>query len=166
MKRLILTRHAKAISHESGIADFDRPLAPRGHTDAALVANELAQRKFIPDRILTSPARRTLETSQIMGAQFGWKNNDLVMEEFLYGYYKLDDLIRLVSNRFPDTATVMIIGHNPTLSYLAEQLDPNFYHHLPTSAAVVMRFETDSWQEIAAETGQLEAFIYPKALRE
>ena len=121
MKRLILTRHAKAVPHESGMDDFDRPLAPRGQTDAVLVAKELSRQKFLPERILTSPARRTLETSQIMGEQFGWKNNDLVLEEFLYGYYHVKDLVALISNRFEEHSCIMIIGHNPTLSFLAER---------------------------------------------
>ncbi len=62
MRRLLLLRHAKSAWDDPGMADRDRPLAPRGLRDAALMAAEIQRRGLHADRILCSPARRTRET--------------------------------------------------------------------------------------------------------
>lgn len=64
---LILWRHAEA---EDGPPDLERRLTPRGHRHAQRVAEWLLQRlpaKFV---VLASPARRTQETAQALGAAF------------------------------------------------------------------------------------------------
>ena len=61
MRRLILLRHAKS-EWPNGVADSERPLAPRGRMAAPRMAAYLAREKLVADKVLISPARRTRET--------------------------------------------------------------------------------------------------------
>ncbi len=64
--RLILMRHAKSAWPE-GVADFDRPLAPRGMEAAPLMGRWLAKQGITPDQVLVSAANARGD----MG--FGWR---------------------------------------------------------------------------------------------
>ena len=59
---LYLLRHAKSAWDDPKLADFDRPLAPRGEREAADMAALIAARAYRPERVLCSSARRTRET--------------------------------------------------------------------------------------------------------
>ena len=61
MRRLMLLRHAKS-NWPAGVADRDRPLAARGREAAPLIGGYLAEELLLPDLVLISPARRTVET--------------------------------------------------------------------------------------------------------
>ena len=58
MKTILLLRHAKSDWGDPGLADFDRPLAKRGRKDAPRMGEVLALFNCVPDRILSSSARR------------------------------------------------------------------------------------------------------------
>ena len=65
MDRLILFRHAKAERDSESGDDFDRPLAPRGRSEAKAMGEQLAALGFRPDLVLISPALRTRETWEL-----------------------------------------------------------------------------------------------------
>jgi hypothetical protein len=68
MKRLLLLRHAKSSWDDPALADFDRPLAPRGRKAAPLMGRELAARDWLPQLALVSPAARSRETWELVAA--------------------------------------------------------------------------------------------------
>ena len=58
MRTLLLMRHAKSSWDRPGLADLDRPLAPRGRLAAAADRPPSArEQRLIPDLVLCSPAR-------------------------------------------------------------------------------------------------------------
>jgi phosphohistidine phosphatase len=62
-RSLLLLRHAKS-AWPDGVADLERPLARRGERAAELVGRFLADHGLVPDRVLSSPARRAAETAE------------------------------------------------------------------------------------------------------
>jgi phosphohistidine phosphatase len=68
MKRLLLLRHGKSSWDDPALADFDRPLAPRGRKAAERMGRELAARNWLPQLALVSPAARTRETWELAAA--------------------------------------------------------------------------------------------------
>jgi phosphohistidine phosphatase len=64
MKLLYLVRHAKSSWAEPGLADIDRPLNKRGKRDAPEMGRRLKERDAVPDRIVTSPAKRARGTTR------------------------------------------------------------------------------------------------------
>jgi len=67
-----LVRHAKAEDrHSFGGADFARPLAPAGVRQAELLGEQLGSCDPRPELVLSSPARRCIETVGPLAARLG-----------------------------------------------------------------------------------------------
>jgi len=69
IRQLLILRHAKSSWDDTALADFDRPLAPRGLKTAPLIGRELARRGWLPDLALVSPALRTRDTWRLVAQE-------------------------------------------------------------------------------------------------
>jgi phosphohistidine phosphatase len=127
-RTLILLRHAKAET-PGDLVDFDRALTDRGESDADAAGAWLADARLHPDLVLCSPAKRTRQTWQNAAVALAQGNNgysapEVHYEESLYlaGRTEVFDLLRFV----PATArTVLVVGHNPTVSEVSALLLPD-----------------------------------------
>jgi phosphohistidine phosphatase len=121
-RTLVILRHAKA-ERPAAVADEDRPLTQRGHADAAAAGAWLSARGYRPELVLCSPAKRTRQTWRAVAvALTGSDAPDVHFERDLY-YGSAGDALDLV-RQVPDTiASVLLIGHNPTVSMLSGLLD-------------------------------------------
>jgi phosphohistidine phosphatase len=116
---LLLLRHAEAEAARHGQADIDRPLSGHGRTEALDAAECMAAAQLRIDTVLVSPALRTRETAIIVAAELDIAD-ELQFEPALY----LAEPAALLPplRRCPDSAqTVLMVGHNPGLSALAQQ---------------------------------------------
>jgi len=121
-RRLVLLRHAKADT-PPGTADEDRPLSARGHADAQAAGAWLATR-HVPELVFCSPAKRTRQTWHAVAANLPATAAPMVRYErglYLGGADQLLELVRTVED---GVSSVLVIGHNPSLSQLALELDP------------------------------------------
>lgn len=112
---LILWRHAEA---EDGVPDLQRPLTARGEKQAQRVAAWLHAQ--LPDsaRILVSPALRAQQTAQAL-ADAGRRKLRTV-DDIAPGADAQDVL---AAADWPNAKTpVVIVGHQPTLGYVASTL--------------------------------------------
>jgi phosphohistidine phosphatase len=112
---LILWRHAEA---EDGSPDLDRRLTPKGAKQARRIAEWL--HAHLPDsaRVLASPAVRTQQTAQALAllTQRKFKTVDALAPGA-----SVDDV--LTAAGWPDgKGAVVIVGHQPTLGWVASQL--------------------------------------------
>ncbi len=136
MAQLILLRHAKAESSSSTGRDFDRGLTERGHRDAAIMGRVLAQAGYVPDLVIVSSARRTLETWQGVAPAFP----DADVEESRALYLATREQLAEAAEEGLSAGSVMIIGHNPGLHELALMMvgaGPDKLDGFPTAAAAV-----------------------------
>lgn len=117
----MILRHAKAATPD-GVPDIDRPLTPRGHADAAAAGAWLAHRAYLPELVLCSPARRTRETWH--GAALALTAAPAVryVDQIYTG--ATDTLLDLIRGIDDSIGSVLLIGHNPSLSQLSGLLDP------------------------------------------
>lgn len=121
MRTLVLLRHAKAEHPEVG-SDFDRRLTTRGEADATAAGAWLASSGLQPDLVLCSAAARTRQTWE--GVATALPAPEVRYELSLYegGRTEVFDLLRTV----PDSVnTVLVIGHNPTMSEVSLMLIPD-----------------------------------------
>src|ERR1700735_5428910 len=119
MRRLILFRPPQAEPRAPGQDDFDRPLAPRGRDDAAIVGRALAADGIVPDLALVSPATRTTETWIHARDAFPPAKVELVRDL----YDAAPEAIRAVIDGAADRCdTTIVIGHNPGLHEVAVDL--------------------------------------------
>jgi phosphohistidine phosphatase len=112
-------RHARA--EPGGEIDFARELAQRGWDDALEAGRWLAGSGFLPTAALVSAARRATATWLAL-AEGGSFDADPSYSESLYagGPETVLDLVRETSDQ---QGSLVVVGHNPTMAYLAQLLD-------------------------------------------
>lgn len=165
MKTLLISRHGKTISDEGQLTDFDRYLTSRGKKDPDLISKELIELGISPDKIITSPAIRAVQTAEIFANRFQIPKSNIAVAEFLYGHYstnKLIEYLQAYAFKFP---CVQLVGHNPKMEELVADLTGSVYRRIPTSGTIVLEFEVNKWEHISEGMGTLLHYIAPKPLR-
>jgi phosphohistidine phosphatase len=148
MRRLTLMRHGEARWKDAETEDFARPLSRRGISGAEAMGERLRELGLIPDRLLTSPAHRTEQTAYIISRELALPPRHVVRDEGLY-LAGARDLMRIVRSMGPRIAHLMIIGHNPGISDLAQLLAPEAEPQGLTDAALCsIAFDTDQWSSV------------------
>ena len=143
-RRLALMRHAKAEGYEK--PDLQRELADRGVRDAEAAGQWFAELGLVPDGALVSAAARTRETWAGVAEGAGWTCRAETSEAlYAAGPEAALDLIRETDD---GVRTLVVIGHNPTMAYLAQVLDNGeddlsneMAIGFPTSAVAVFEFD-------------------------
>lgn len=150
MKRLTLMRHANAQWKDPQLSDFDRPLNRRGSSEAEAIARRLMELKLAPTAVLTSTARRAKQTAEIVVRELGLTARSVRAEEALY-LAPAEEILRLIHETGPRIPHLMIVGHNPGITEVSNQLAPNFgTGGLATAAMCSLTFEVRSWADVAA----------------
>lgn len=160
-KTLVMVRHAKSDWSDVGQKDFDRDLNARGYRDAPKVGVRLRSLNVKPDKVFSSPALRAKLTSQFVIEQLEYQLDEIVYDEELYEASSRS-LLNFINSIDDHYNNVIIFGHNPTFTYVAEYLTGSVLGNVPTSGAVSIRLEIDSWKEASKDLGKLQFFIYPK----
>lgn len=164
MKRLYLARHAKSSWKNPGLTDFDRPLNKRGKRDAPFMGKVLLELGVLPDLILSSPAKRALKTAAIIAEEIDYPIEEIITTPDLYLTDSFD-LLQLVHDLDDMHEEVMIFGHNPGLSELADEIGDDTFDNIPTSGILCIEFDISSWSQVSPETGKVIFFEYPKKRR-
>lgn len=173
MLTLLLLRHAKSSWDNPATADYDRPLAKRGQKAAPRMGAEIGALGLRPDLILCSSSARTRETLALALPGFGAPAPEVVYDDAIYMATPaaLLTLLRMLPAA-PTPSSVMILGHNPGLEELAQELtgggdEPSrklLADKFPTCALAVLTFDTDAWNQVAPGTGTLTHFLTPARL--
>ncbi len=161
LRRLTLLRHAKSAVQEAGIDDHDRPLAQRGQQDAPVMGRRLLARGSRPTLFLTSSALRARHTAQIVAREIGYPAEFLQREPELY-LATPKQIMAVVAGQGDSYRDIIICGHNPGLTELANQLTDSDIDNIPTCGMAIIDLELDSWSAITTAAGRLHLFDYPK----
>jgi phosphohistidine phosphatase len=124
VRTLAILRHAKAEHPPTG-SDADRSLTSRGHADAGAAGAWLAAEGYLPDLVICSPSRRTRQTWHAVAIAMGEGHSPEVRYEPAVYDQDSDDLLELVQTTSDKVGSVLLIGHNPSVSELSELLDPS-----------------------------------------
>jgi len=165
MKRLILVRHAKT-EHTFGVTDFKRKLTARGHDDAKIIAEYLKSKKIFPEYFLSSDAKRAFQTAQIFAEVLGFPEENIDKQGFIYFGYTTTEFLYFISGIDNTYQSVIVFGHNPDIVMLASRISDQDFYHYPTTATVVIDFDTDDWKQLKPRKGKVELFVYPRMLKE
>lgn len=156
MKRVFIIRHAKSSWAQAGLMDFKRPLNDRGKRDAPLMAKRFS---FDVDKIFTSTAIRALETAKIFQKEI---NIDLESYDELY-HAPPNVYESFLKNLDNDLDSIILVGHNPGLALLVDQIQKDLcFLKLPTCAVVGLEFKVKKWKKIGQ--AKLICFDYPKKI--
>lgn len=164
MKTLLLMRHAKSSWKFKDLTDHQRPLNKRGRTDAPLMGHLIMDRELVPQRILCSTAVRARETAEILVDTIKFQGEVSYLDR-LYMAESEDHLAAL--RDLPDSVErAMIIGHNPGLETLLQELSGRI-ESLPTAVLAHIVLPIDHWTQLNGEvSGEMVEIWRPKEVRE
>ncbi len=170
VKTLYLLRHAKSSWDDPGLADHDRPLAPRGQRAVRKLSRHMHRSGVAPELVLCSSSVRTRETLEGISGALG--GADVRIDAGLYAapVEALLDAVRAVE---PGVGSVMLIGHNPGLQWLAIALAGSgdedglrrLAENLPTGALATLSVHTETWAEVEPGSCELVGYVVPRELR-
>jgi phosphohistidine phosphatase len=147
MKILYIMRHAKSSWKDASLDDHRRPLKKRGKRDSKEMGRRLAARAIAPDYIMSSDARRAMDTATAIVAALGIPADRIHRQPALY-HVTASELQQLIHDLPDRYARVMLFGHNPTLTdFVNAFLDPPI-PNLPTCGIVELHFACEAWREI------------------
>ncbi|MDQ7817672.1 MAG: histidine phosphatase family protein [Melioribacteraceae bacterium] len=161
MKKLFLIRHAKSSWDESGITDFERALNKRGKRDAPFMGALLKKEKVKPDIIISSPAKRAITTAEAFAEELDYPVKKIIIDNSIYesGIKGLETIVQSIPD---DNKTVLLFGHNPTLTFYANHLGDKFISNIPTCGIVGIELNVKNWREVERGKGKTYLFEYPK----
>ncbi|HEY2087100.1 MAG TPA: histidine phosphatase family protein [Mycobacterium sp.] len=163
-RTLVLLRHAKS-AYPDGVADHERPLAPRGEREAGLAGDWLRSHLPAIDAVLCSTATRTRETLARTGIDAAVR-----YVERLYDATP-GTVIDEINGVSDGVSALLVVGHEPTMTEVAlglvnpgtsnadaaERISTKF----PTSAIAVLRLN-GSWTDLELGSAQLADFHVPR----
>jgi phosphohistidine phosphatase len=161
MKILMLLRHAKSSWKDRGLPDHERPLNKRGRRDAPMMGERLAQRGVEPDLILSSSAARAVMTAEAVAEAFEYAWDEIVFEERLYEA-DAGEILEVIEEQDDWVDRLMLIGHNPGLTVLANHLSLRDIDNVPTCGVLELRYEIESWAAVGDAVPVAVDFDYPK----
>ncbi len=164
MKTLVLCRHAKS-DWPVGVDDIDRPLKNRGVKDAHYLGELLNNQLFIPDLIISSPAKRAHGTANIVASQVGYPENKIAIEGTIY-HEGAGSLISYIRDLVPSLNTVMIFGHNPTMENAVRHLlQMGAAFSMPTCGMVCLESYVNEWEKVDPRNMYLRWVLIPRLKR-
>ena len=162
MKSLLVLRHAKSSWKHLELSDYDRPLNGRGKRDAPRMGKHLRQEGLVPDRILTSSAKRARKTANKVAKASGYAGKVKKLDAFydtVSGVYF--ETLQALPNKYQ---RVMVVGHNPTMEELVNHLTRHI-KRMPTAALAHIELPIERWETLDLYTkGTLVNLWTPKTL--
>ena len=161
-RTLLLLRHAKAEPTDDR-GDHARGLTARGRRDAVAVGQWLTDRGLVPDLALCSDAARAVQTWD--GVAGSLPQPVAVRTDPRLYEASAPSLVALLAETPAEVRTLLVVGHEPTVSETAVALAGEgsdgallaaVRAHLPTSGVVVLRLDGE-WAELEAEACRLVA---------
>ncbi len=158
MRELLLLRHGKS-DWPPNMPDFERTLTRRGKESAALVGGWLRDEEHVPDYIVTSPARRAIDTAKRVAKTLGISNDEIIEEPRLY--HADPQTILAVARDQPDMGQrVLLVGHNPGMESfygaVSGVLEP-----FETAALGILQFEGE-WADFTPDNASAMPLIRPR----
>ncbi|MFZ9970266.1 MAG: SixA phosphatase family protein [Bacteroidia bacterium] len=143
---VLLIRHAKT---QSGWPDFSRELLPEGRERCRVNALWMAEQKWIPERLLHSPARRTTQTAELMAQQWPWGACQVEEADL----YEADYRAYLRAIQDAAVQVLAVVGHNHEIGHLAYSWSECLIDQFKPGA--IAAFEWDEKKGPIAQTGPL-----------
>jgi phosphohistidine phosphatase len=174
LRQLLLLRHAKSSWDDANLSDHARPLNARGRRAAVAMGATMRDLGLVPDVILVSSARRTLQTLEALEP---WADTPLVEPMDALYLAPASQLFDVLNGVAETARSVMVIGHNPGLHELAlalvgpASMSPTdrdtrrLAEGFPTGALAEFTI-AGPWATLGSGGGRLLRFMVPRDLPE
>ena len=161
MKTLTLVRHAKSSWKDSSLSDKKRPLNKRGERDAPKMGKRILEHGIRPSLIISSPATRAWTTAKIIAREISYPREFLQRDDRLY-LASTEEILDVIMAQDDEFNSLMVVGHNPGMTSVANFLSPGLTHNLPTAGVVSVQIDQQDWNLFERPKTQLLVHDYPK----
>lgn len=167
MRQLLLLRHAKAVAAAD---DSHRRLSAAGRLAALAMRSAMRDLSLVPDLVLVSPSRRTLETLEALEP---WDDTPLIEPIDSLYLATAPTLLAVLSDVAETVRSVLLIGHNPGLAELASTLAVDATADREAARRLAEGFPTAAlaefsvpgpWGRLAPSAARLVRMIRPRDL--
>lgn len=116
---------------------------------------------FLPDLIIASPASRAAMTARAFASKTKYPLGKI---RYLASIYESDemDLLNIIIGLDDNLTKVMLVGHNPGLTDLANAIGNYPISNIPTSGVFCIALNITSWSGVKKTAGKLKYFEFPK----
>ena len=157
MKRLYIVRNAHAAV---GAIDRERELDEQGVKELNSIGQQMVASGMRPNVILTSGARRAVDTAKHIREVFGLLVNVIDIREELYNA-DLPKILEILQALPDEKNSVMLIAHNQGITDLLGSITNSEYKDFPNAGLVVVELRLRHWKDIESSTGREIAFLKP-----
>jgi phosphohistidine phosphatase len=167
MKTVLLLRHAKSDWSNPSLPDFERSLAKKGLKDAPRMGKLLSRSNILPELIVSSPARRAVQTAELVAENCGYDRPIQLAERLYPG--SPEEIMRIIQQLQPHIQTLLLIGHNPALedsisAFICPARNCAFRVRVPTAAMLCFKCECSRWSELSNGAFTLSWMLTPRVL--
>jgi len=150
VRNLYLLRHGHA-EHGYQMKDFDRELTNTGIASVNGVGASLKASGVNMDLIFASTSVRTTRTAEIIISHLG----EDTMVEYLDEIYEasIQNLFDVIATADTNHENVMLIGHNPSISFLNDYLTTKNIMGLSPAGISKIVFQDQEWNELIKGSG-------------
>jgi len=141
--KLIIMRHGESPDNYD---DFKRVLSNDGVLKVGKVVEKLKKNNYLPDFALISKADRTLETYNILKNNLKLSIAENITEK-LYNC-NIGDIIDFILNVDNSYSSVLIVGHNPSISRIIEILADKTFYLTPGQTVVMNCDKINKWEDL------------------
>ncbi len=161
MKKLWIVRHAKSSWSDFSLPDHDRPLNKRGKRDAPVMADLIASKYPNPEHLYSSTANRALTTCRAFQKALDFTDELVTTTADLY-HATIADCLKVIHKIDENIDIAAIFGHNPTFTYLIDELTRQGPDNLPTTGCALVTSDASDWSMFETSNCKLEEYLYPK----
>ncbi len=164
MKTLYIVRHAKASWDYPNLPDIDRPIIDKGVYNTKVIVAELNKKNISVELMVSSHAKRAQETARIIATGINYPVEKIEVSKLIYQCYS-EDIFNIIFAVKDTIDTLLIVGHNPTLTQFANYFLSDKIDLLPTSGVISISFETGNWNEITSAAKKINFTLFPKLMK-
>ena len=156
-KILYLHRHGKARSTEAGMKDIDRELDAEGLRQCSRVGAFLSLSNAQVDAMISSHALRAIQSAEQVASQISYDISKICIETELYEA-SVRIILQIVNEFNSDWDAVLIVGHNPTITYFSEYLTGHHFEGMEPGSLVKITCHVDDWQRVTNLNASFEYY--------
>jgi phosphohistidine phosphatase len=162
MKTIDLVRHATAMENYGNQKDIDRELTAGGIRHAVILGKYLNSTGMVPQKIITSNAQRAKHTAMLLADCMHFNEDDIIVNDDLYNA-SIRVLLSAINQLEDDCDHIMMVAHNPGISYLVEYLTNEQVGSMFPGSICRLTFE-GNWSAISQNSCSLVHYQEPESL--
>ncbi|MFT4568533.1 MAG: phosphohistidine phosphatase [Saprospiraceae bacterium] len=159
MKDLYILRHAKSSWSNLQLSDLQRPLNGRGRHDSPLIGQVLAEIAPSIDELIISPSERTKETSINIKKYVNFLSERVIDRLYHASTNDISDVVSMIED---SSNSVLLVGHNPGLTFFHNEYATKEIDNLPTCGLYRIRIDANNWSDMDTTNSKVDYYRYPK----